>query len=287
MDLGLRDKVTIVAASSKGLGRAVAEEFAREGARVVMCSRDEAAIRAAAEDVQRKTGADVQWTVADVGSEAGCHKLVKTAVDKFGTIDILVSNAGGPPPGRFDDLDDPAWEKAFELTLMSAVRLTRLALPQMRKQKSGSIVYSTSTSVKQPTQYLTLILSNVYMTSTTVRQPTQYLNLILSNAIRAAVQGMAKTLSSDLAKDGVRVNCVQPGRISTERIEQLDSDTAKRQNTTAEAIRGHYEKTVIPMGRYGKPEEFAAAVVFIASPKASYITGTSLQIDGGMLMSMF
>jgi 3-oxoacyl-[acyl-carrier protein] reductase len=120
-----------------------------------------------------------------------------------------------------------------------------------------------------------------------VRQPTQYLNLILSNAIRAAVQGMAKTLSSDLAKDGVRVNCVQPGRILTERIEQLDSDTAKRQNTTPEAIRAHYEKSVIPMGRYGKPEEFAAAVVFLASPKASYITGTSLQIDGGMLMSMF
>jgi 3-oxoacyl-[acyl-carrier protein] reductase len=127
----------------------------------------------------------------------------------------------------------------------------------------------------------------VYMTSTTVKQPTQYLNLILSNAIRAAVQGMAKTLSSDLAKDGVRVNCVQPGRIFTERIEQLDSDTARRQNTTPEAIRAHYEKSVIPMGRYGKPEEFAAGVVFIASPKASYITGTSLQIDGGMLMSMF
>jgi 3-oxoacyl-[acyl-carrier protein] reductase len=266
VDLGLRDKVTIVAASSKGLGRAVAEEFAREGARVVMCSRDEAAIRSAAEGVQRKTGADVQWTVADVGTPEGCQKLVKTTVDKFGTVDILVANAGGPPTGRFDDLDDAAWQKAVGITLFSAIRLTRLVLPHMRKAGGGSIVY---------------------MTSTTVRQPTQYLNLILSNAIRAAVQGMAKTLSSDLAKDGVRVNCVQPGRIFTERIAQLDADTAKRQNTTPDAIRAHYEKTVIPMGRYGKPEEFAAAVVFLASPRASYITGTSLQIDGGMLMSMF
>ena len=266
MDLGLGSKVAVVAASSKGLGRAVALEFAREGARVVMCSRDEAAIRSAAESVREKTGAEVAWTVADVGTAEGCERLVRFAVEKFGTVDILVSNAGGPPPGRFDDLDDAAWQKAVGITLFSAVRLTRLVLPHMRKSGGGAIVY---------------------MTSTTVRQPTQYLNLILSNAIRAAVQGMAKTLSSDLAKDGIRVNSVQPGRIYTERIEQLDADTAKRQNTTPEAIRAYYEKTVIPMGRYGKPEEFAAAVVFLASPKASYITGTSLQVDGGMLMSMF
>jgi 3-oxoacyl-[acyl-carrier protein] reductase len=266
VDLGLNGKVAVVAASSKGLGRAVAEEFAREGARVAMCSRDEAAIRSAAEGVAKKTGAQVAWTVADVGNAQGCEKLIKTAVERFGTVDILVSNAGGPPPGRFDDLEDAGWQKAVDVTLFSAVRLTRLALPHMRRRGQGSIVY---------------------MTSTTVRQPTQYLNLILSNAIRAAVQGMAKTLSSDLAKDGIRVNCVQPGRIFTERIEQLDSDTARRQNTTPAAIRAHYEKNVIPMGRYGTPEEFAAAVVFLASPRASYITGTSLQVDGGMLMSMF
>ena len=148
----------------------------------------------------------------------------------------------------------------------SAVRLTRMVLPQMRKQGGGSIVYSTSTSV---------------------RQPTQYLNLILSNAIRAAVQGMMKTLSSDLAKDGVRVNAVQPGRIATDRLVQLDADTARRQGTSPDEVRRRYESTVIPMGRYGTPEEYAAAVVFIASPKASYIAGVSLQVDGGMLMSMF
>ena len=266
MELGLEGKVAVVAASSKGLARAVAEEFAREGARVVMCSRNESAVRGAAEDIAKKTGGQVGWTVADVGTEAGCDRLIKTAVDRFGTVDVLVSNAGGPPPGRFDDLDDAAWQKAVDITLFSAVRLTRLAVPHMRKAGQGSIVY---------------------MTSTTVRQPTQYLNLILSNAIRAAVQGMAKTLSSDLAKDGIRVTCVQPGRIFTERIEQLDNDTAKRQSTTPAAIRAHYEKNVIPMGRYGRPDEFAAAVVFLASPRASYITGTSLQVDGGMLMSMF
>jgi 3-oxoacyl-[acyl-carrier protein] reductase len=266
VDLGLKGKVAVVAASSKGLARASAEEFAREGARVVMCSRSEASIKAAAEGIQKKTGAEVAWTIADVGTAQGCDRLIRTAVERFGTVDVLVSNAGGPPPGRFDDLDDAAWQKAVDVTLFSAVRLTRLALPLMRKGGGGAIVY---------------------MTSTTVRQPTQYLNLILSNAVRAAVQGMAKTLSSDLARDGIRVNCVQPGRISTERIVQLDEDTARRQNTTADAIRAHYEKTVIPIGRYGTPEEFAAAVVFLASPKASYITGTSLQVDGGMLMSMF
>jgi 3-oxoacyl-[acyl-carrier protein] reductase len=265
VDLGLRGKVSIVAASSKGLGRAVAEGFAAESARVVMCSRDQEAIRTAADGVRKKTGGEVVWTVADVGTLDGCERLVKTAVEKFGAVDILVSNAGGPPPGRFDDLDDAAWQKAVDITLFSAVRLTRLVLPYMRKG-GGAIVY---------------------MTSTTVRQPTQYLNLILSNAIRAAVQGMAKTLSSDLAKDRIRVNCVQPGRIFTERIEQLDRDTAKRQGATPDAIRAHYEKNVIPMGRYGTPEEFATAVVFLASPRASYITGTSLQVDGGMLMSMF
>jgi 3-oxoacyl-[acyl-carrier protein] reductase len=266
MDLGLQGKVALVAAASKGLGRAIAEEFAREGAKVAMCSREESAITSAAEVIQRKTKGAVLPIAADLATREGCETFVQNAIGAYGRLDILIVNAGGPPPGRFDDLDDAAWQKAIDLTLFSAVRLTRLALPHMRKQKSGSIVYSTSTSV---------------------RQPTQYLNLILSNAIRASVHGMLKTLSSDLAKDGIRVNAVQPGRIATDRLIQLDTDTAKRQNTTPEAVRKRYEESVIPMGRYGDPAEYAAAVVFIASPKASYITGVSLQVDGGMLMSMF
>ena len=232
-----------------------------------MCSRDEVAITRAAEAIGRATGSRTVLPIAaDVSTDEGCETFVQTALAAYGAIDVLVVSAGGPQPGRFDDLDDAAWEKAFELTVMSAVRLTRLALPQMRKQKSGSIVYSTSTSV---------------------RQPTQYLNLILSNALRASVHGMLKTLSSDLAKEGIRVNAVQPGRIATDRLIQLDTDSAKRQGTTPEAIRKRYEDTIIPLGRYGLPEEFAAAIVFIASPRASYITGVSLQVDGGMLQSMF
>ena len=267
MDLGLTGKTVLVAAASKGLGRASAELFAAEGAKVAMCSREESAITRAAKEIGRATGSTTVLPIAaDLSTKEGCEVFVQNALSAYGAIDVLVVNAGGPPPGRFDDLDDTAWEKAFDLTLMSAVRLTRLALPQMRRQKSGSIVYSTSTSVKQPTQYL---------------------NLILSNALRASVHGMAKTLSSDLAKDGIRVNAVQPGRIATDRLIQLDTDSAKRQGTTPEAVRKTYEETVIPMGRYGRPDEFAAAVVFIASPRASYITGVSLQVDGGMLMSMF
>ena len=266
MDLGLRGKTALVAAASKGLGRAVAEEFAREGANVAMCSRDEASIEKAAEEIARDTKAQVLPIAADLSTREGCETFIQTALARFGSIDALYVNAGGPPTGRFDDLDDAAWEKAFELTLMSAVRLTRLALPQMRKQRSGSIVYSTSTTLKQPTQYLTLILSN---------------------ALRASVHGMAKTISAELAKDGIRVNAVQPGRIATERVAQIDADLAKRQGTTPETIRKRYEENTIPIGRYGRPEEFAAAVVFIASPRASYITGVSLQVDGGMLPNIF
>jgi 3-oxoacyl-[acyl-carrier protein] reductase len=265
MDLGLKGKAVLVAAASKGLGRAIAEAFGQEGANVAMCSREEAAIGKAAREVAEKTGARTLPIVADLATVAGCERFVREAVATFGGIDSLIVNAGGPPPGRFDDLDDAKWQAAVELTLMSAVRLTRLALPELRRSK-GSIVYSTSTSV---------------------RQPTQYLNLILSNAIRAAVHGMLKTLSKDLAPDGIRVNAVQPGRIATDRLIELDTVTAKATGKSVEEVRKGWESAVIPLGRYGRPEEFATAVVFMASPRASYITGVSLQVDGGMLMSMF
>ena len=178
---------------------------------------------------------------------------------------MLVVNAGGPPPGRFEELDEEAWRKAVDLTLMSAVRLTRLALPELKRTK-GAIVYSTSTSV---------------------RQPTQYLNLILSNSLRAAVHGMLKTISKDLAADGIRVNAVQPGRIATDRLIQLDTITAERTGRSLDEVRREWEQNVIPLGRYGTPEEYANAVVFLASPRASYINGVSLQVDGGMLMGMW
>lgn len=263
MDLGLRGKVALVAAASKGLGRAVALEFAREGARVALCSRDRGTSERVAAEIEQHTGSDAFGIGADVSTAEGCRAFVAKAVEKFGAVDALVCNAGGPPPGTFDELDDAAWQRALELTLFSAVRLTREALPHLRKSKGGI----------------------VYMTSSTVRQPSQYLNLILSSAIRTGVTGLAKTLAADLGREGVRTNTVQPGRIETERIRQLDEDSAKRRGVAPEVIRGEFLK-LIPLGRYGRPEEFAAVVVFLASPRSSYVNGASLQVDGGLVLSL-
>lgn len=263
MDLGLKDKRVLVAAASKGLGRAIAAEFVHEGARVAICSRDRERI----ERVAMEIGGGTIGLAADVSTGDGCRTFIDGSVKALGGIDILIVNAGGPRPGKFADLDDAAWQQAVELTLFSAVRLTRLALPELRRSK-GSIVFSTSTSVRQPGS-------------------PAYGTLVLSNAIRAAVHGLLKTLATEVAPDGVRVNAVQPGRIATERITELDTDTAKREGIPIEKIRERFEKSVIPLGRYGRPEEFASAVAFIASPRASYITGVSLQVDGGMLTSMW
>ncbi|HEY8808021.1 MAG TPA: SDR family oxidoreductase [Candidatus Limnocylindria bacterium] len=262
MDLGLDGKRVLVAAASKGLGRAIAAEFVKEGARVAICSRERERI----EQVAKEIGAAI-GIAADVSTEAGCRAFVEGATSALGGIDILIVNAGGPKPGTFADLDDAAWQKAFELTLLSAVRLTRLAVPELKTSR-GSIVFSTSTSVRQPGS-------------------PAYGTLMLSNGLRAAVHGLLKTLSTELAADGIRVNAIQPGRISTERIAELDADTAKREGVPVERIQERFEKGVIPLGRYGRPEEFAAAAVFLASPRASYITGVSLQVDGGMLTSMW
>ena len=266
VDLGLKGKVAAVAAASAGLGRAVAEEFAREGARVAMCSRDTTRIGAAAAEVARSTGAETLPVAADVGTAEGCERFIREAAERLGTIDALVVNAGGPPTGRFDELDDAAWLRAVDVTLMSAVRLTRHALPHLRSGGGGSITY---------------------MTSLSLRMPTRYQTLILSSSIRAAVHGMLKTMSSELAPDGIRVNAVQPGRIDTERVRRIDEDLAKRTNKTVAEVRGEFERAQIPLGRYGRTEEFAAAVVFLASARASYITGLSLQVDGGMLSAIF
>ena len=264
MDLGLKGKAVFVAAASKGLGRAIAEEFAREGAKVVMCSREEATITEAAREIARKTGGETFGVPADVSTAQGCQTFIQAGLDKYGRMDAIVINAGGPPPGRFEELNESQWDKAYQLTLMSAVRLTKLAIPELRKTK-GNIVFSTST---------------------TVRQPTSYVPLILSNSLRAAVHGMLKTLSKDLAKDGIRVNAVQPGRIHTERIDQLDQDTSKRTGRSLDEVRKDWWAQ-IPLGRYGDPKEYAAAAVFLASERASFITGVSLQVDGGMLQSMW
>ena len=261
MDLGLRDRVAIVAAASKGIGRAVALGLAREGARVAMFSRDEAAIDAAGRDVAEQTGAEVLAFSADVTRLDDIRRVIDEALARWGRIDVLFNNAGGPPHGTFGDADDAAWQRAFELNLMSTIRLSRLAIPHMRERRWGRIVNLTSTSIRQPID-----------------------NLILSNAIRSGVAAMAKTLSNELAPDGITVNTVAPGRIETDRVREGDRATASAKGISEEEAR-RASLAQIPMRRYGHPDELAAAVVFLASEQASYITGQILAVDGGSIRS--
>lgn len=259
MDLGLTGKAAIVAAASRGLGRAVAAALAGEGAKVSIFSRSETAIRAAAEDIRSATGAEVLALQADVTNPNDLKRVVSETVERFGRLDILVNNAGGPPPGRFDTLTEQDWYRAVDLTLMSAVRLTKLALPHLRAAGGGRIINLTSIAVREPVR-----------------------NLMLSNAIRAAVAGWSKTLAQELAADNILVNCVAPGRIDTERVRELDQANAAARGITYEEARAEQERA-IPLGRYGTPEEFASVVAFLASDKASYITGTTIYVDGGSL----
>jgi 3-oxoacyl-[acyl-carrier protein] reductase len=262
MDLGLNGRVALVAAASRGLGKAVATALAEEGARVAIFSRKQEAIEAAAGEIRGRTGGEILPLAADVNDPDQLARVVRATVDRFGRLDILVNNAGGPPPGTFDTVAEEQWQQAIDLTLLSAVRLTRLALPHLRMQGGGRIINLTSSSTREPIP-----------------------NLLLSNAIRAAVAGWAKTLATELASENILVNCVAPGRIETERLKELDSANAQRQGRTVEEVRGANE-TSIPLGRYGRPEEFAAAVAFLASDRASYITGITLYVDGGKLASV-
>lgn len=263
MDLGLRGKVAMVAAASQGLGKAVALGFAREGANLAICSRNETALEAVAK-AAREYGVDALAVPADVTRAEDIAHFVERTVSHFGGVDILVTNAGGPPAGTFQDFpDDAPWQAAFELTLMSVVRLIRGVLPSMRARGGGAIIVMTSSSIKVPIP-----------------------NLILSNVFRAGVAALAKTLAEELAPYNIRVNNVLPGRIATERLLYLDQVNAERAGVSVEEIR---QRTIaqIPLGRYGDPEEFANAVVFLASERASYITGTSLQVDGGYIKCIY
>ena len=263
MDLGLKGKVAVVTAASKGLGKAVALGLAAEGASVALCSRDPETIARTGEEIHTKTGSPVLARAVDLTNATAIVDFVQEAAARFGRIDILFANSGGPPPGSFDSLDDAAWERAFSLNHLSAVRLTREVLPHLRRQGGGSIVYSTSISVKQPIE-----------------------NLVLSNSIRSAVVLMAKTLMQEVAKDNIRVNIVCPGRIYTERIEQLDAARAQRSGLAIEEVARQAE-AAIPLGRSGRPEEFADTVVYLCSDRASYLTGTVTQIDGGQYRGVF
>ncbi|MCE2421890.1 MAG: SDR family oxidoreductase [Gemmatimonadetes bacterium] len=263
MDLGLAGRTAVVAASSKGLGGAVAEEFAEEGANVVMCARGAEELAAAAESVRARGSGEVLAQVADLSELGAGEEVVRRAIERFGTVDILVNNAGGPPAGRFEDHTPEAWRAAVRLNLESALEMTRAALPAMKEGRWGRVINITSVSVKEPVD-----------------------NLILSNSVRAAVTGWAKTLSNEVAADGVTVNNVLPGFTRTQRMEQLASATAERTGATASSVMEQWEK-VIPAGRMGEPREFAAVVAFVASERASYLNGLSIAVDGGRTRALY
>jgi 3-oxoacyl-[acyl-carrier protein] reductase len=263
MDLGIKDKVALVTASSKGLGRACALALAREGAKVAICARDGKKLKVTADEIATETGSELLAVPADMTNSRDIERVVKETVSHFGGLHILVTNAGGPPAGYFMDFDDKQWQEAFNLTMLSAIRLIRAATPHMQRAGWGRIINITSMSVKEPID-----------------------NLVLSNAIRAAVHGLAKTLASQLAPYGITVNNVMPGTIHTDRIEQLAEVTARKNGqTVAEVLAGM--GLAVPLARIGQPEEFGAVVAFLASERASYVNGVSLPVDGGRIRGTF
>ena len=263
MDLGLQDKVAIVMAASKGLGRACASALAAEGARVTIGARGAQALEETAQEIQRASGSRVLAVPTDVTKAEDVEAIVAATVGEFGRIDILVNNAGGPPAGNFASFGDAQWQAAFELNLLSTVRLVRLVVPHMRKTGSGRIITIVSTSVKQPID-----------------------GLLLSNAIRSGVVGLAKTLSVELAPDNITVNNVCPGRILTDRFRHIYHIAERVQQGVSEEAALKEVARDVPMGRIGKPEELGAFVAFLASQQAAYITGTTIQVDGGLVRSL-
>lgn len=262
MELGLNGKRALVLAASGGLGRACALELAREGARVAICSRDQNRADSAAEAIRAETGAEVLAFEADVADAASLEALFDAATQALGGLDVLISNAGGPPPGGFAATDEEAWDRAYRLTLQSVARAARLAIPHFKRAGGGSILALASSSVVQPIP-----------------------NLLLSNVFRPAVRALCKHLAEEYAPDGVRVNVLSPGRVHTERTEQLDADRAARTGGTIEQARA---ETVakIPLGRLGRTEEFGRVAAFLSSEAASFVTGTHLLVDGGMVRSL-
>jgi 3-oxoacyl-[acyl-carrier protein] reductase len=262
MDLGLKTKVALVTAASRGLGRAVAEELAAEGASVIICARNEETINRTANEIALSTGAELLAVAADVSKPEEVARLVQSGVERFGHIDILVTNAGGPPAGPFESFSLEQWEAATRLLLHSAVELARHVLPGMKERRWGRILNITSIAVKQPVD-----------------------NLILSNSLRAAVTGFARTLANEVASFGITVNNIMPGYTRTERVEELARMMAEKEGITPAEFVARWEKE-IPMRRIGTPREFAALAAFLVSERASYITGTSIPVDGGWIKAL-
>ena len=257
MDLGLKDKVALVAASSKGLGYGVAKALAEDGAKVSLCSRTENEVQQAADTLNNETGAETLATACDLSDAGSIQAWVNRTVDKWGQIDALLVNAGGPPAKFFKELSDEDWQNAFNLTLMSTVRIIRASLPHMR---SGSAILT--------------------ITSSSIVEPIPRLGL--STVMRAGVNGLVKTLADELAEDGIRINNIIPGRIETDRTRSLDMGVAKRLDITPEEAKSRSEQA-IPMKRLGTTDEFGRMGAFLLSPAASYITGSSVRVDGGKI----
>lgn len=262
MDTGLNGKIALVAAASKGLGRAIADAFAAEGASLAICARDAEGLEGARKSIERIAKAPVHAVAADLSRTEGIERVVRTTLERFGRVDVLVTNAGGPPVGTFESLEWSAWQSAVELTLRSAVELTRAVLPGMRERGWGRVLHITSLAVKQPID-----------------------GLMLSTSIRAAVTGFSRTLANEVAADGVTVNTILPGFMNTERVVELNQATAAREGVPVEQVDRRFREQ-IPMRRIGEPHELAALATFLASERASYITGQSIAVDGGWIRSL-
>ncbi|MFB3921920.1 MAG: SDR family oxidoreductase [Terriglobia bacterium] len=263
MDLGLKDRVAIISGSSRGLGKAVALGLAREGAKLALCARTEAVLNLTAEEIRRETGVEILARATDVGDDDQVRRLVSATVERFGRVDICVANAGGPPSKPFSATTLEDWERAVELNLMSTVHFARETLPIMQKQKWGRFIAITSVAVKQPIE-----------------------GLILSNSVRSAVSGLIKSLSNEYGKDNVLVNSVCPGYTLTARLDELAGKLAQAEGVAPSVILDRWA-SLVPLRRIGQPEEFANLVVFLASERASYITGASIAVDGGIVRGIY
>jgi 3-oxoacyl-[acyl-carrier protein] reductase len=259
MDLGLKDKRAFVAGSSRGLGYATALTLAREGCQVVLNGREAENVNAAAESIVNETGTPAYGIAGDVSEASAAAALIKSAAGLLGGLDILITNAGGPPSGSFEIFDDATWQKALDTSFLSHVRLIRAALPYLRKSETPSVLTMTSYTVKQPVP-----------------------NLVLSNSVRAATVGLTKSLAMELGKENIRFNSIMPGWTQTERITELMAIRAQNNHTTIEEETAK-QTAEIPLGRIGRPQEFANAAVFLVSPAASFIHGVMLAVDGGII----
>jgi 3-oxoacyl-[acyl-carrier protein] reductase len=261
MDLQVSGKTALVLASSSGLGKAIAQELANEGANVMLTSRSKDRLEEAKAEIEQIAKGKVEYTVADITSGESIKELVNATRKAFGPISILVNNAGGPPAGGFEDFTDEDWQNAFDLTLFSFIRTIREVLPDL-KENGGHILNNASSSIKQPID-----------------------GLLLSNVFRMGIAGLAKSLSQEFAPHNILINTIGAGRIETDRLKQLDGLKAEKQGKTPEEIK---EQIVagIPMGRYGRPEEFAKVATFLVSGVNTYLTGQNLLVDGGMVKTL-